>query len=341
MSEFTKSGEVKHEDLPDLPSSDEDDFDDQEYIPELNEEEAGARSDDAENDDDEDDEEDGTLTQLTIMAQEAHSQNQIEKAEKLFRAVLAGRTASSGSDHPKTLFAQNNLALFLQQSGKDLNEAQALLESALTGYEKARGPNHSETLCCCNNLGMLLYVQEKDLNIVESLFRRSLVGNEEQLGPKHPSTLAAVSNLARVLDDLEQLEEAGTLYERSLASKQKKSKSIEVLEETNDLAKFFRRQQKWDKALALCQTACDGRGTVLGENHSETLASYYGLAAIYIGMEQWVEAETAAKKCLMGYATLKMTEDLNDAFDLLIQVLENQGKVKEIVAMKQWKREFA
>ena len=299
--------------LPALPSDSDSD-----YKPTSSESEEDAED----LPEDEEDEEDATLTQLTIMAHNSASMGNLEQAEQMYRGVLAGRTAGSGPDHPTTLLATNDLALFLQKiaacfvdpaaTADKLAEAEQLLRQALQGYETSRGTDHSDTLCCCNNLAQLLYVQEKDLHEVEPLFRRALSGNEAKLGVDHPSTLASVSNLARVLEDVNKLEEAGVLYERCFAAKEDQTLTPDILEECNDLAKFWRRQEKYDKALPLCLQAVEGRTLICGALHSDTLASLYGLAAIYIGMEEYAQAKQAAEKSLTGYATLKMVDDVQD-----------------------------
>jgi hypothetical protein len=332
--------------LPALPDSDDELDEDEQDIEEEDEDEDEQEDEDEDKDEDEDESADETLTQLSIMAQNiVHANGDMQQAEKLFRGVLAGRQASCGKDHPKSLFAQNNLALFLQQQASytnpvtaatKLKEAEELLRNALAGYETSRGSDHSETLCCCNNLAQLLYVQEKDLDLIENLFRRALDGNDSQLGADHPSTLASVSNLARVLEDVNKLEEAGMLYERSLASKNDEAAMAEdVLEECNDLAKFFRRQEKYDKALPLCVRACEGRTKVLGALHPDTLASLYGLAAIHIGLSNWKEAKTYAQKSLDGYFHLKLTEDIADGIELISKIFIATGREGEILKLHQ------
>ena len=296
-------------------------------------------------DDEDEDEEDATLTQLTIMARNSAQQGNLEQAEQMYRGVLAGRTAGSGPDHPNTLLATNDLALFLQKyaacvvdptaAANKLAEAEQLLRQALRGYETSRGTDHSDTLCCCNNLAQLLYVQEKDLHEVEPLFRRALSGNEAKLGVDHPSTLASVSNLARVLEDVNKLEEAGVLYERCFAAKEDQTLTPDILEECNDLAKFWRRQEKYDKALPLCLQAVEGRTLICGALHSDTLASLYGLAAIHIGMEEYKQAEQAAEKSLTGYVTLKMVEDVQDGVEQMSLILLKMGRENEIAELKE------
>ena len=314
--------------LPALPSDSDSD-----YKPTSSESEEDAED----LPEDEEDEEDATLTQLTIMAHNSATQGNLEQAEQMYRGVLAGRTAGSGPDHPTTLLATNNLALFLQKiaTADKLAEAEQLLRQALQGYETSRGTDHSDTLCCCNNLAQLLYVQEKDLHEVEPLFRRALSGNEAKLGVDHPSTLASVSNLARVLEDVNKLEEAGVLYERCFAAKEDQTLTPDILEECNDLAKFWRRQEKYEQALPRCLQAVEGRTLVCGALHSDTLASLYGLAAIYIGMEEYAQAKQAAEKSLTGYATLKMMDDVQDGVEQVSLILLKMGRENEIAELKE------
>ena len=322
--------------LPALPSDSDSD-----YKPTSSESEEDAED----LPEDEEDEEDATLTQLTIMAHNSALEGNLEQAEQMYRGVLAGRTAGSGPDHPTTLLATNDLALFLQKiaacvvdpaaTADKLAEAEQLLRQALQGYETSRGTDHSDTLCCCNNLAQLLYVQEKDLHEVEPLFRRALSGNEAKLGVDHPSTLASVSNLARVLEDVNKLEEAGVLYERCFAAKEDQTLTPDILEECNDLAKFWRRQEKYEQALPRCLQAVEGRTLVCGALHSDTLASLYGLAAIYIGMEEYAQAKQAAEKSLTGYATLKMVDDVQDGVEQVSLILLKMGRENEIAELKE------
>ena len=89
-------------------------------------------------------------------------------------------------------------------------------------------------------------------------------------------------------------------------------------------------QNNFEKALPLSQRAVDGRSQVLGDNHPDTLASLYGLAAILIAKKEWRDAEAAALKSLEGYAKLKMQEDVEDGLGQMSVILSATERGSEM-----------
>ena len=72
-------------------------------------------------------------------------------AIRLFEQVIAAFEQTVGRDHPRTLAAQDNLAIAYQAAGR-ADEAIQLHEQVLVTSERVLGAGHPDTLTARNNL---------------------------------------------------------------------------------------------------------------------------------------------------------------------------------------------
>ncbi|GAA3442259.1 FxSxx-COOH system tetratricopeptide repeat protein [Planomonospora venezuelensis] len=122
-----------------------------------------------------------------------------------------------GEDHPGTLIARNNLAIYLRGTG-EAGKAGGEAEEVLEGLRRQLGENHPFTLSAAINLANCLGDAGRAAE-AEALERRTLDELRTALGPEHPDTLTCEANLAVTLHALERTAQAERLRERVLAVK--------------------------------------------------------------------------------------------------------------------------
>ena len=133
----------------------------------------------------------------------------LEDALPLKRESLAEKRRTLGDRHPDTLLSVNNLAVLLNDLGRQvgdlkmLREAEPLKREALAGCREVLGNRHPHTLASVANLADLLMqlapADPRAINEAEPLARESLAGTREVLGNGHPETLKSVGMLATML----------------------------------------------------------------------------------------------------------------------------------------------
>jgi tetratricopeptide (TPR) repeat protein len=115
---------------------------------------------------------------------------------------LAGEIAriyqdTLGVDHPGTLIAQNNLAIYFRGTG-ETGKATEIARGSYEGLYSQLGSDHPFTLSAAINLANCLGDAER-LDEAEALERRTLADLRGKLGDTHPDTLACEANLAVTL----------------------------------------------------------------------------------------------------------------------------------------------
>jgi hypothetical protein len=117
-------------------------------------------------------------------------------ARDLSQLVAAARAADDahGPEHPATLIALNEIALWAGQAG-DVGGARDQLAALVPVSERILGPDHTDTLDARHNLARWTG-QAGDAAGARDQFAALLPIRERVQGPDHPDTLAARSNLA-------------------------------------------------------------------------------------------------------------------------------------------------
>ncbi len=110
-----------------------------------------------------------------------------------WQRLSAGAEHRFGPDHPDTLTAHGELALFYGRVGRT-DEAIEIEERVLADRERILGPDHPDTLTARNNLAVL-YGRAGRTDEAITLLERVLADHERTLGPDHPDTRDAVETL--------------------------------------------------------------------------------------------------------------------------------------------------
>ena len=200
-------------------------------------------------------------------------QGRLAKAESMYQRALAGEEKALGKDHISTLTIINNLGNVYSDQGK-LAEAESIYQRALVGREKTLGRDHISTLSTINNLGAL-YTARGKLAEAESMLQRALVGTEKTLGKDHISTLDTINNLGNVYSDQGKLTEAESMYQRALTgcTRNLQANPMSRLRLFFNMGLLYRDLQDFEKAKGFFREAYEGRQSLLGPQHADTIAA--------------------------------------------------------------------
>ncbi|AZM56296.1 hypothetical protein DMA15_29950 [Streptomyces sp. WAC 01529] len=222
-----------------------------------------------------------TFASRALQASVYEDLGDLERAIKLWEAVLADIQRVSGPNHPDALAARNNLATTCQRAG-NLGRSISLLEAVLAEEERVQGPDHRRTLVARSNLAGVLR-DAGDLERAIGLYEATLADLERTLGSDHPDTLSvrnryasacelkgdlglAISLHKAASDDLERL--LGADHPNTLASR-------------DGLAGAYESAGNLGQAIRLYEATLAVRLRVLGAEHPDTLTSRNNLAFAY------------------------------------------------------------
>src|SRR5262245_14514178 len=131
------------------------------------------------------------------------------EAEPLLVKVVDGRRRVLGANHRDTLRSQLTLAQLYHTRGQ-VDKAQPLYEKTLETSRRALGAEHPRTLLCMNGLATL-YMQQGEYARAEPLYLEALEGSRRVLGAGHPNTLMVHNNLIDLYLDQRQYAKAEPL----------------------------------------------------------------------------------------------------------------------------------
>lgn len=123
-----------------------------------------------------------------------------EEAGNMLRRALAGLERLHGQEHPETLRAVNNLAVFLDNKG-DHDAALSFYQRAVTGRRKQLGATNPLTLDSLYNLATFFWHRGK-LEEAEGVFREARDGCLVTFGRDHHGTLDCTERLIDILEAL-------------------------------------------------------------------------------------------------------------------------------------------
>ncbi len=129
--------------------------------------------------------------------------------------VLQLRREKLGIEHPDTLSAMGNLALYYSDAGR-LEEALWIQEEVLQLIREKLGIEHPDTLSAMGNLARS-YAHAGRLEEALGLWEEVLQLRREKLGFEHPDTLRAMNILAGCLNALDRRSESITLLRKASA----------------------------------------------------------------------------------------------------------------------------
>jgi serine/threonine protein kinase len=219
-------------------------------------------------------------------------QDRYKEAERLLREVLERRTAKLGADHPDTLLTKCNLAMaYLCQDQYD--PCERLLREVVRVSAAKLGPNHPTTLFHQNNLAITYQFQGRYAD-AGRLYRANLRAYRAKYGEDYWLTMVSKANLANLYDQQGHYAQAEPLFREALQSQKRvhgaKGDNDVFFWKTN-LATMYRHQARYAEAEALLREVLKARMTILGANHSDTLATKRELATLYTDQRRYDRAE--------------------------------------------------
>jgi len=262
------------------------------------------------------------LDRIIERAQQDYRHGFYYSASVLWRRAAVLASQMFGSDHPKTLTIENNVAASLNQQGR-YDEAKPLLERALAILEKALGPEHPDVATSLNNLAELHRAQGR-YNETLPLYVRALAIREEALGHEHSDVAVSLNNLAGLHCDQGRYDEARPLYERALAIREKAlgPEHPDAAIGLNNLATLHRAQGRCDEARPLYERALAILEKALGPEHPDVATSLNNLAELHRAQGRYDQARPLYERALaireeaLGHEHAR-TRETRAAFDAL------------------------
>ncbi|EXJ79626.1 hypothetical protein A1O3_07905 [Capronia epimyces CBS 606.96] len=225
------------------------------------------------------------------------------QAVKRYNEVVDHRVRQLGPGHPDTLVAKQNLADGLGRSG-EYAKAMQLFHEVLHLRINQLGSQHPDTLRTIDSIG-ILYRDQKEWAKAQDAFNKAYKGRKEQLGDLHPDTLATVQNIA--------------------INYRKQSTNYPY--DTEQYSSYLREAEIYYKK------AHAGRRQKLGDDHTDTMKSWEGLALVSeargdykTARDIYIDVKNGFKKNLVPES-----EDVKRALEALIRLSEHLEDVEDEV----------
>jgi tetratricopeptide (TPR) repeat protein len=214
----------------------------------------------------------------------------VEESERHYRAVLAIREWSLGSNHPETLSTLANLGSLLRLKGM-LAEAEHMLDQARAAYADLLGEQHPYTLTVKTNIGSV-YVDSGRPRLAAQIYREVVEAQKAVLGYSHPDTLLTRVNLAVALGECGEFASAEVLLKAAVRSY---GGMFEVthpslLTARYQLARILERDGKLSAALGEYRNVANLMVLALGESHVETIGAQLGVSRVLQALGHLVES---------------------------------------------------
>jgi serine/threonine protein kinase/tetratricopeptide (TPR) repeat protein len=205
-----------------------------------------------------------------------------EKARNYYLGV-------SGPEHPDTLRATENLAIYYDALGRQ-DEALKLRQRALPLWRKVIGPEHPDTINAMAGLANSYEYaghQDEALKLREEV----LVLSRKVSGPDCPETLSAIHNLACSYEYAGRQDEALKLREQVLVLRRKvDAEHPDTLLAIGNLANSYAAVGRQDEALKLREQVLALSQRVNGPEHPDTLHAMGNLASSYAAASRQEDA---------------------------------------------------
>ncbi|GMH72204.1 hypothetical protein TL16_g05857 [Triparma laevis f. inornata] len=183
----------------------------------------------------------------------------------------------------------------------DFDDAIRYYKRAKEGYEEQLRRDSEKALEVTQGIIMITCSSLEE--VFEKL--RDLVKRiERALGEEHVVILDALNSLGVRLVDNGQIEEAITVYERSLAGQMKVlgEDHKDTLGTLNNLGIVYDDLNNYEKALEYHERALEGKEKTLRKNHPDTFSTLMNIAIAYNeGLKYYGKAEELYQRALKGY----------------------------------------
>ena len=155
----------------------------------------------------------GLLNTLNNIAMILNDTNNYEKAEIVFKGVLALELKNWGENDTSTAMTYNNLALLYDRLNR-YGHAYLLYEKAFKIMEKINGAEHHLVGQVGNNMALCM-TKMGEFSKALPLYKRSIAILEKTLGPEHLITINALNNLGGLHEAIENSNDALELYKQA------------------------------------------------------------------------------------------------------------------------------
>jgi tetratricopeptide (TPR) repeat protein len=220
------------------------------------------------------------------------------EAESAFRKALHAWEMVQTAPPEEVAATLNNLGNLLRVEGH-YPEAERVLRRAMTIEEKAGEPARLDLAFTLNSLGAL-YCNIRQPARATPLLERGLEIREQILGSNHPLITSSLDNLADALVQRRRLDEAGTLYRRSLSLLENQSEHTVLLAMTRyKLAElYFRKLRNLQRAEELYRQALVAWKRAPVQDRPQMGLTLTGLAEVHLAQRRYAEAEPLLKEAL-------------------------------------------
>jgi serine/threonine protein kinase len=267
----------------------------------------------------------------------AHRSGRDREAEQAFRESLELHREFSGPEHPETVSALVNLAVFLR-SRRHFDEVEGLLAAALEDLRRVLGPEHPTTLVALYNLGA---VSLERARATEAEARLSEVHDAQVriLGPDHPHAITSEGALSRSLFLQERLREAEVLARSALERAQRALGPDHPITDgrRRDLALILERDPaRTDELFLLLDDCVVSQRRAFGDAHPATLRALTNLARLLArendaaGAEELLREAWARRSEALGAEHLDTLEIACELGGLLLDT-QRPGEALEIL----------
>ena len=229
-----------------------------------------------------------------VLSQE---QGRFAEAESAFRQALRAWEILPDATSEEIAATLNGLGNLLRVEGHYL-EAERLLRRAISLQEKAGEPARLDLAFTLNSLGAL-YCNVREPRRATPMLERGLEMREHILGPNHPLVAASLDNLAEALIQQHRLDQAETLYRRSLSILETQSDpSLLAMTRCKLADLYFRKLRNLPQAEELYQQALVAWKRAPERDHPQIALALTGLAEVYLAQRRYPEAEPLLKQAL-------------------------------------------
>jgi tetratricopeptide (TPR) repeat protein len=227
----------------------------------------------------------------------SEEQGRFSEAESAFRGALLAWEMLPAASSEGIVATLNGLGNLLRVEGH-YREAERLLRRAISLEEKAGAPARLDLAFSLNSLGAL-YGNVREPARATRLLERGLEIREEILGCNHPLITSSLDNLADALIQQNKLDQAETLYRRSLSILETQSDpSLLAMTRCKLADLYFRKLRNLMQAEKLYREALVAWRRAPEHDHPQIGLTLTGLAEVYFAQRRYTEVEPLLKQAL-------------------------------------------
>lgn len=233
----------------------------------------------------------GMVEMMDIVAMELYQVAAYDKAEIIYRHIVAASQKMLGGEHLDTLKRFGKLASTLEAQER-LQEAESICRLVLGSYRKIFGPDGPDTLASASHLVTILESQN-NFKEAQVICQEALETCTKKFGQDHPDTLATATHLASILEIQHNFKDAEVLHRQVFESHQKThGRNDQVtLRSARRLTNVLRSLGNLLEAETLLRRIFRGCQEELGLEHSSTVESAGNLVPILRYQGKYEEAD--------------------------------------------------